>query len=161
MPNLVAFTLEKKHTLQLGKGLTEWDNVNVQDLTNLYVLLVEAAVAKNLSPEIWGEKAYFLAESGTHVWGKLAKHTAEVAHKAGYIPTTEVQMLTPDEAKEIAGFEAMSWGLNSKGKGLRAKKFLGWNPSKPSLFDSIPAIVEEEAKRAGISKGHAAKVAGK
>ena len=63
---LAKVTLEKGKAPILGKGLTEWDNVNVHDLSDLFVLLVDAALSKNkdLDGEIWGEKGYFLAENG-------------------------------------------------------------------------------------------------
>lgn len=54
----------------LGKGLTEWDNVHVHDLSDLIVLLAEAAVKstegknKDIDSELWNEKGYFLAENG-------------------------------------------------------------------------------------------------
>jgi len=66
-----------------------------------------------------------------------------------------------DEAKEIAGFDAVSWGLNSKGFARRAKKYLGWSPKGRSLEDEIPDIVETEAKELGLKKGHAEVAAGK
>jgi len=110
--NLVKTTLEKGQAPQLGKGLTEWDNVNVHDLSDLFVLLVEAAIGeKKDDPEIWGRKGYFLAEN--IMWGEVSKQVAEETYKQGYIKTKEVQPMRVDEAKETAGFEASSWGLNS------------------------------------------------
>jgi nucleoside-diphosphate-sugar epimerase len=148
----VRATLEHKQALRLGAGKTEWNNVHVHDLSQLFVFLAEAAVGKNVSPELWGERGYFLAENGFHVWSKLSLIIAEAAKKAGYIHSTEVKQLSPDEAKEFAGFEALSWGLNSKGRALRARKFLGWSPKSPSLEEIVPDLVEDEAKHMGLSK---------
>lgn len=147
---------------QLGTGLTEWDNVHVHDLSDLLVLLVEAAVANkpDVADELWGEKGYFLAESGYHVWCVVAKQVAEAAYSAGYIPKPEVETVSADRAKEIAGSEAMSWGLNSKGFAKRARKFLGWSPKGRSLEEEIPDIVDGEAKLLGLKKGHKEKVSG-
>jgi len=142
--------------------LTEWDDVHVHDLSALFVLLVDAAVAnkKDLDSELWGEKGYFLAEIGYHVWGEISKLVAEAAFKQGYIKTKEVKPMTAEEAKDIAGFEALSWGLNSKGYAKRARKFLGWKPKGKSLKDEIPGIVDGEASRLGLKVGHAEKVSG-
>ena len=65
-----------------------------------------------------------------------------------------------EEAKELAGFEAISWGLNSKGVAKRARKYLGWTPTGRSLRDEIPYIIDEEARREGLVKGHKEKAAG-
>jgi nucleoside-diphosphate-sugar epimerase len=62
--SLARITLERGKAPQVGRGLTEWDNVNVQDLTDLFVLLVGAAVSGKHDPEIWGANGYFLAENG-------------------------------------------------------------------------------------------------
>jgi nucleoside-diphosphate-sugar epimerase len=67
--NLARITLELGQAPQLGRGLTEWDNVHVHDLSDLFVLLVEAAVANKLDMDakLWGKEGYFLAENGHHV----------------------------------------------------------------------------------------------
>jgi hypothetical protein len=159
--NLVKTTLEKGQAPQLGKGLTEWDNVHIHDLSDLIVLLVEAAIGeKKDDPEIWGQKGYFLAENGHHVWGEVSKQVAEETYKQGYIKTKEVHPMGVNEAKETAGFEALSWGLNSKGYAKRARKLLGWNPKGKSLKDEIPGIVDGEAKILGLKAGYAEKAAG-
>lgn len=44
--------------------------------------------------------------------------------------------------QRIAG----SWGLNSKSHASRARKYLGWKPTSPSLKEAIPEIVTSEAK---------------
>lgn len=59
------------------------------------------------------------------------------------------------EAKEIAGFEAASYGLNSRGCAKRARKYLGWNPSAPSLKEEVPNIVDVEAELLGLKPSKA------
>jgi hypothetical protein len=68
--------------------------------------------------------------------------------------------MTPEKAKEKAGFEALSWGLNSKGFAKRARKVLGWKPTGKSLKECIPDIVDGEAEKLGLKKGYAEKVSG-
>ncbi|ESZ95877.1 putative D-xylulose reductase A [Sclerotinia borealis F-4128] len=160
--NLVRITLQKGQAPQLGKGLTEWDNVHVHDLSSLWLLLAEAAVAGPgpNDAELWNERGYFLAENGHHVWGEVSKQVGEVAFEKGYIQKKEVAPMNVEEGKELAGFEAISWGLNSKGFAKRARKYLGWKPTGKSLQDEIPLIVESEAKLEGLVPGHAAKASG-
>lgn len=62
----------------------------------------------------------------------------------------EEYKLDKQEAIEIAGFEALSWGLNAITKAQRLEKFLGWKPQHPSLEDEVPDIIEAEAKRLGL-----------
>ncbi|KAF7947764.1 hypothetical protein EAE96_008843 [Botrytis aclada] len=164
--NLVRITLQKGQAPQLGKGLTEWDNVHVHDLSTLFLLLAERAVSSKYSSssdsdaELWNEKGYYLAENGHHVWGEISAQVGADAFAKGLIQTRDVAAMDVDEAKELAGFEAVSWGLNSKGFAKRARKYLGWAPTGRSLKEEIPLIVDEEARREGLVKGHKEKAAG-
>lgn len=159
---LALATLKTGQAPQLGKGLTEWDNVHVHDLSVIFLRLAEAAVTnkREIESEIWGQKGYFLAEHGHHVWGEVSKQIGEVAFQKGYIKTKEVKIVTADEAKEIGGGGALTWGLNSKGYAKRARKFLGWTPKGKSLKDEIPDIVDLEASSLGLKVGYAKKASG-
>lgn len=99
----------------IGEGKARWNNVHVNDLADLYVLLVEKAVEGDKSEELWGEKGYYLAENGEHVWKELAGVMGRKAEELGFVRgKLEEKSLGKDEAVEVAGFEAVSWGLNSK-----------------------------------------------
>lgn len=159
---LAHATLESGQAPQIGRGLTEWNNVHVHDLADLFVLLTEAAVAHQpeLDSKLWGKEGYFLAENGHHVWGEVSKWIGEYAFSKGYIKEKDVKPMGVEEAKGVAGFEALSWGLNSKGFAKRAREYLGWTPKEKSLKEEIPGIVDGEAEALGLKKGYAAKAAG-
>lgn len=72
---------------------------------------------------------------------------AESAKSQGYIESAETEDLDESTAKEVAGFESISWGLNSRGEARRLKKLLGWKPVERSLEDEIPTIVANEQRR--------------
>ena len=110
-------------------------------------MLVEKAIEKDTSPELWGEKGYILAENGEHVWSDLARKIGSEATKLGYISDPKESALAKDEAIKQAGFEAVSWGLNSRGKAERAKKFLGWKPTQRSIEEEVPDIIKQEHER--------------
>ncbi len=159
---LAKAILEFGQTLLLGRGLTEWNNVHIHDLSDLFVLLVEAAIANKpeLDSKLWGKEGYFFAENGNHVWGEVSKKLGEVAYQKGYIKEKAIKNLTHEEAFKAGGLEGFSWGLNSQGLAKRARKYLGWKPHGKSLEDEIPDIVEGEAIACGIKAGHAQKAAG-
>ncbi|KAL3419777.1 nucleoside-diphosphate-sugar epimerase [Phlyctema vagabunda] len=163
--DLAKITLQNGQAPQLGKGLTEWDNVHIHDLSALFVLVAENAASMQQADgsdyaEIWGPKGYFLAENGHHVWGKIAQRVGEIAFEKGYIKEKNTKPMSLEEAQEAAGLEAVSWGLNSKGYAKRARKFLGWKPQGDSLEDELETIVVGEAKKLGIEKGYKEKAAG-
>lgn len=131
----------------IGAGQSIWNNVHVHDLSDVYALLVDAAIAGRTDDGLWGAKAYYLTENGEHCWGELAKSTAEAAAKLGYIPEAKAEPIDLESAKKYAGFESLSWGMNSRGRSLRAPKLLGWKPYRPGLLDELPEIVESEYQR--------------
>lgn len=152
---LTSLILEEQYCPRIGRGLSQMNDVHVYDLSRLYLLLVEAALdpKQRDNKELWGANSYILCENGEHVWGELAEQIGREAYKQGLTggKVLETRDLPFDEAvKSPAGFEAASWGLNSRGTAVRARKLLGWEPREHTLKDEVPIIVESEAARLGL-----------
>ncbi|KAL4931433.1 uncharacterized protein BDV17DRAFT_297167 [Aspergillus undulatus] len=151
---LAAFVVKQGYVPVIGKGLARWNNVHVYDLSRLFEKLVVAAInpARKDDAEIWGAKGYFFSENGEHIWGDLAKLVGEKAHEFGYLKSKPgVKQLSLDEAiKSPAGFEAASWGWNSRGRAVRGREVLGWTPQERSIEDEIPDILAAEVSRLGL-----------
>ncbi|OHW93262.1 nucleoside-diphosphate-sugar epimerase [Colletotrichum incanum] len=148
-PELAQATLEKGFAPIIAPGKTEWDNVHVHDLSQLFVTLVAATQdgSKNADAEVFGPRAYYFVESGTHTWREVAKWIAEEAHKQGYLPAPLTKEVTMKEALQSDGVSQKTWGLNSKSKAERARKYFGWEGKGKSLHEHIPELVSLEAKR--------------
>ena len=134
----------------IGPGKARWNHIHVADLSDAYVLLVEAAVSgkRATDAELWGAKGYTFTERGEHVWGDLARLVGQKAVELGYLKKeAEEQGLEKEKALEQAGFEAISWGLNSRGKGERASKTLGWKATRGSIEDEVEEILKAEHAR--------------
>jgi nucleoside-diphosphate-sugar epimerase len=158
IPGLAETTLEKGFGPIIGAGKTEWDNVHVHDLSSLIVILSERAASSDNQneQEIWGPKGYFFAENGTHKWSEISTLLAKEAKKQGLIDNDETKVLDVDEAQEKLGFQALSWGLNSRGEAKRARKYLGWKPVSPSLEEWLPEAIQVEAQRLKKNESHCA-----
>lgn len=149
---MVNATLEKGFAPIIGAGLTEWDNVHIDDLGELFVLLVEATQdpSKNTNPEIFGLNGYFLAENGSHKWADVAKWIAEEASKQGYLPEALTKSVTQKEVDLMDVPSTPSWGRNSKGVAQRASKYLGWKAKGKSLKEEISPLIQPEATALGL-----------
>jgi nucleoside-diphosphate-sugar epimerase len=140
--------LEEKFIPIVGQGKARWNSVHIYDLSDLFGLLVAKAVSKDMNEEIWGAKGYMFAENGEHQWSELAALIAKEAESVGLLEeTVKEKELTKDEALKVAGFEAVSWGLNSRGKAQRARELLGWQPKEGSIEQEVPSILREERGR--------------
>lgn len=143
---MAKLILEKGYTPIVGEGKAGWNNIHVHDLSEVYRLLVEKAAANDASDELWCTKGYILTENGEHVWSDLARRISAEAVELGYIKAPQEDSLSKDEALKQAGFEAVSWGLNSRGQAKRARKYLAWKPNERSIEDEVPDILRQEHK---------------
>ncbi|KAH4041032.1 hypothetical protein HBI26_078980 [Parastagonospora nodorum] len=145
---LAHLVLTGKYVPIIGQGKARWNNVHVADLVQLFVLLTEAAVNNNTDSELWNEKGYYLVENGEHLWADLARLMGKRAHELGLVDKKlEENSLGKEKAIDQAGFEAVSWGFNSRGKAVRAKKVVGWEPKAPSIEDTVDEILKDEKSR--------------
>ncbi|RDW84035.1 NAD(P)-binding protein [Aspergillus mulundensis] len=152
---LVSFILKEGYCPRIGKGLSRWNNVHVHDLSRLFERLVQAATDPSLqaNPEVWAGRGYYFAENGEHVWGEVSTAVGQEAFKQGLVKggPPELRDLSINEAvNSSAGFEAGSWGMNSRGVAERARKVLGWKPQERGLYDELPDIVRSEAARMNL-----------
>lgn len=83
-----------------------------------------------------------LVENGEHAWSDLARLMGKEAVKLGYISDPKEAAFSKNEALEAAGFEAVSWGLNSRGKAERASIYLDWKPKQHSIEEEVPTILK-------------------
>ena len=132
--------------------------MHVEDLSDCYLKLVEAAVAGGGTAS-WGAEGYYLTENGTHVWGAMSQVVASEAHKQGLIPSADVVSISSEEADQLTQAGSILWGANSRGSAIRARKLLGWSPKGKSIEAETPQLVTKEAKGLGLIQGHAAHVA--
>jgi len=159
IPDLVKCTLETKVGIQVGEGKSYWNNVHVNDLSDCYLKLIEAAVDGG-GKATWGKDGYYFTENGEHAWGDVSKAIATAFHEQGFIPADDVVAMSGDDANQLRSYGALLWGSNSRGRALRARKLLGWSPKGNAINDEIPEAVSIEAKTLGLVQGHASKVSG-
>jgi len=133
--------------------------VHVNDLSDCYLKLIEAAVAGG-GKATWGKEGYYLTENGTLIWGDMSKVVAVEAHKQGLIPTDKVVSVSNEEVDRLRNHGSLLWGANSRGTALRARKLLGWSPRGKRVEAETPQLVQEEARNLGLIIGHAAQVTG-
>lgn len=148
VPEMIRCTLERGKGFQVGQGRNKWRNVHIQDLSVVYLRLVEEATKPDGGGATWGSEGYYFAESGEHYWGDVAQAVANEACKLGIIKSSEIDSLDIENTEAIQPFGRYLWGTNSRHRAVRAKKVLGWELAGfPTLADEISHAVEAEAKR--------------
>lgn len=155
---LARLTLEHKSGIQLlplTSGKTFWPNINIRDLSRLYLHIIKAATTElsgGQSNATWDNEGYYFAENGVHYWQEVAGWIAEEAKKQGFLESEEM----PEEAIEYAElFKATGpavFNMGASCRSYRAEKLFGWKPERPQLRDEIERVVRSEAERAGLVK---------
>ncbi|KAF7541983.1 hypothetical protein G7Z17_g11839 [Cylindrodendrum hubeiense] len=153
VPSLVLASFQFGYAPIVGTGKTEWDNVHIDDLADLFAKFVEASQnpSKRDNPEIFGRNGYFFARQSFHKWSDVATWIAEEASRRGYAPEPVTKSVPQKELTQTRLLSAGTWGANSKGEAERAKKYLGWEPKAAALRDTIGEVVEREAKSLGLT----------
>jgi nucleoside-diphosphate-sugar epimerase len=150
--------LQRKKGFLPTKAENVWHEVNVHDLSDLYLLLGKEAAAGG-GKATWNDEGYYFAENGSYHWKDVFKNIASIAKKEGLIDSDETPILSPEEVSKAHPYGLYIWCSNSRGVAIRARTLLGWKPHGKSLMEELPGIVEGEAKLLGLIEGHAAKVA--
>lgn len=78
----------------------------------------------------------------------MGEKIAAEAHAQGLIKSSNVSLvLSADEANKAMAAGAIFWATNAVTAATRARKQLGWNPSQPSLSETLREVVKIEAER--------------
>lgn len=134
---------------QVNQGKNIWHEVHVQDLTDMYVSLTEAA-ATGSPKATWNKEGYYLAENGAFYWGDVCKSMGDYAFSKGLLQKPGVQSLDMRTTYSIWSRYNFFVGSTSRGEAIRAKRLLGWAPYRPSLQEMIPWIIDSEIKDLGL-----------
>jgi nucleoside-diphosphate-sugar epimerase len=126
IPPLVAQARASGVVRVVGRGINRWSNVHIDDVTALYRLALADAPAG----------AFYFVENGEASYADIG---AAIARRLGLGP---VQSWTVEEATREwgEGHARYSFGSNSRVRGKRARRELGWAPA----HESITAWIELE-----------------
>ncbi|KIY60705.1 hypothetical protein CYLTODRAFT_363771, partial [Cylindrobasidium torrendii FP15055 ss-10] len=149
IPALIRGALKYGKSPYIGKGLGMWNGVHVQDLVDLYMLILEDALSETPKAPT-GNEGYYFCATDTYQWKELAAAIGEKLYKQGAIATPEPYSVV-DAEEELAIFGQWSrfaYASNSRSKAGKAYQ-LGWQPKHHTtgLVDSIDAeyaaVIEE------------------
>ncbi|CEI61260.1 hypothetical protein FVEN_g6016 [Fusarium venenatum] len=134
IPIMIKAALQRGEAIYAGDGLGVWDHTHVEDIANLYTLIV----AKVLDGEkiYSGKDGFYFANHGTQSWLDIAKGIAKVGYQRGKL-AAEPRSVSLCEAGRafFDGDEDMTEPAicsHSQTQGARSQE-LGWKPIKDDL----------------------------
>ncbi|KAI0368821.1 NAD-P-binding protein [Pilatotrama ljubarskyi] len=144
-PLLVRSALDRGSVGILGKGISRWGDVHINDTADLYIFLLNALLS---TPEkvSHGRTGWFFAANGEHSIRELHEAVAGALFSLGRIKTKELIPYTKDELDKYFWGDYFAGLLfsNSRCKAERGRLELGWAPKHTS--DEFVKIVKPEVE---------------
>ncbi|RAH86615.1 NAD(P)-binding protein [Aspergillus japonicus CBS 114.51] len=147
-PLFEAF-LRHRRVVTVGKGDNIWHNIHVQDLSQLYLRLGEAA-ASGGGNATWNHQGYYLVENGFYINREMLALAARILYAKGLVASPTVEAVTPEESENILPWLKVMVGVDSRGIALRGRKLLGWQPTMPSFEDELEKSLVIDARDLGL-----------
>ncbi|KAG8882967.1 hypothetical protein FRB97_007454 [Tulasnella sp. 331] len=133
---MIRIALKEKEVLRVGAGTNEWNNVHIDDLMDLYTLVLDLALSDTRIPNS-SYARFFWGSAHTHVWGEVAKDLAVFMYRKGLVDSDEVKSVTVSEYPELIGV-----ATNSRTVANRGLRVLGWKPTGRSLKETLEEEID-------------------
>ncbi|PPR05405.1 hypothetical protein CVT24_008019 [Panaeolus cyanescens] len=149
VPLFAKLAIARKRGGYIGKGVNVWPAVEVNDLADLYILLLDTVLSDS-SKAGHGKEGYYFAECLHYSYLEMANTISEALVELGIGEHREANALSEEEVqKHIGGFWRLLAG-NSYVKAERAR-LLGWKPraGKEEFLADIKTEVTHFAQLAG------------
>jgi len=130
LPKLIDLARRHGAGRHVGRGLNIWSHVHIADVADLYRLALENAPAG----------ALFYAENGEADFKSVA---AAISRMLGFGGATRA-MPIGEAVAELGPAAYLSFGSNSRVRGVKSRQVLGWQPAGGTLFDEIEKGVYAE-----------------
>ncbi|KAG8944894.1 hypothetical protein FRC00_010361 [Tulasnella sp. 408] len=132
---MIRVALRRKELVQVGPGTNLWNAVHIDDLTNLYGLLLDQALSgKDKSTDPF--ERFYWGSGDEYVWGDVARELARLLYARGAIQSETPRIIKIEEEPSLE-----PTATNSRSVSTRAIA-LGWTRSGTSLFETLPQEVE-------------------
>lgn len=132
---LIKAALRRREFVQVGEGSNQWSNVHIDDLVELYTIILDLALSSKKS-QADGYEKFFWANSSDHVWATVNAKLATILHRRGLIDTPTVKKIRLEEEPTLRISSHSSKIVSSKARAL------GWQPKGKPIEDD--EILEEE-----------------
>ena len=123
IPRLIQQAAAARVGRHVGRGLNVWSNVHISDVVDLFALALEKAPAGSL----------FHAENGEASMKSAAEAISRMLGLGGRTESWPIE-----SAVDALGPGAhLTFGSNSRIRGVKSRAVLGWQPRGPALLEEI------------------------
>jgi len=141
VPGVIKGYLNSRKVYSVENGANVWVMVNIQDISQLYLIVLDAALHGNIPAN--PRDRYYFGESDEFTQIQLVKALGKVLAAKGTFPSAEYSAVKLDggDPEEIKRFAATGLANNSRSRAVKARK-LGWKPVNGGLKEFLDDAVE-------------------
>ncbi|GIK05576.1 hypothetical protein Aspvir_009689 [Aspergillus viridinutans] len=146
IPLLIRKSLAHKQAIVVGKGDGIWGHVHIEDLVDLYLLILEKIVVSKTTEIPVNRNGIYCSETGETTFLDISREIGKEGKALGVFETDEVRSLSLQDAAEAIGFNEavveLAFASNARTKSDRARELFSWKP-KRTVEDFKKSIYEE------------------
>ncbi|WWC73870.1 uncharacterized protein I206_107842 [Kwoniella pini CBS 10737] len=143
IPAYVKYAKRTGQAAYIGKGENIWGNVHVQDLSDLYLLLLQNAITypskTQATPESKGWSNLIYAGLEQHTWGPIITLVGDLLYDRGDIPKSGAKSIEEGQG------DLYMFGTNSFMEISEKAKNLGWSRKQPTFEDAIQLALKPKS----------------
>ncbi|KAG9043929.1 hypothetical protein FS837_008969 [Tulasnella sp. UAMH 9824] len=133
--NMIRVALRRKELVQVGPGTNVWNSVHIDDLANLYSLVLDHALSgKDKSTDPF--ERFYWGSGDEYVWGDITRELARLLYARGVIRSETLKIIKIEEEPILNPTASNSRSVSNRGIAL------GWKRNGTPLFDTLPQEVE-------------------
>ncbi|KAJ7330826.1 NAD-binding protein [Mycena albidolilacea] len=148
LPPLIAASLDRGQAGMVGDGKNVWQNVELRDVADLYIVLYDAIITDTMTAH--GRSGLYFAENGTHELVQVGEIIARTLFEHGRGKSPKPTSFTTEEGVKYFGPLAPLIGSNAKCSANRARA-LGWKPTK-TTSDFLACVLDVATSYASAGK---------
>ncbi|KAI6086335.1 NAD dependent epimerase/dehydratase family protein [Hypoxylon rubiginosum] len=160
IPGYARSGLKHGRAVMIADGKTVWDHVHVEDLVDLYVIILSQITEKGGEGVPTGKKGIIFSGNGRHEWREVVQGVAEVLYEEGKVTNPEPESMSlTGAAKVLTLIEGLDFASHEKSiervyaSNARTVssvgRSLGWKPTrgddvwKKAIRSDTRAFLEE------------------
>ncbi|KAK7966556.1 uncharacterized protein PG986_000833 [Apiospora aurea] len=153
IPVYVRAALAAGRAVVVGQGSGEWDHVHVEDLAELYRIILDDILQSGGRKLPTGKQGIVFSGNGRHTWREVVQGVADACYAAGRIKDNTVRSVELEEGAELLdmgvedenvvelGFCSNSRTVSTVARGLGWKPTRGQEAWARGLQDDVNAIL--------------------
>ncbi|KAI1379308.1 NAD dependent epimerase/dehydratase family protein [Hypoxylon crocopeplum] len=157
IPSYTRCVLKHGHAVVVGDGKGVWDHVHIEDLAELYLVMIRQILEKGGESVPTGKKGIIFSGNGRHSWLEMTQAVADALYEEGKMADRRVESISLTEGAKVLQLleghtneEYVELGFVSNARTVSSvARKLGWKPTrgeeawKNSLREDVKVVLEQ------------------